>query len=103
MDRSRRHTGAPAKVSHVSGGLRCDGNGSWNFGFDRIFAADAASDCVRGVAVIPCGEECAPPNRVEIRCETNGTMKGKPKAQRSAIDYWRLWIELGASIDMSPG
>ena len=52
MDASKRHSGAFAKVSHMSGGLSRDWNRSWIFGVNREIPEDATCDPMPGVAVI---------------------------------------------------
>src|SRR4030095_7887534 len=49
----------------------------WNraFGINRHVPAAAAGDCMRGIAVVPCGETCAPPRRLAIHNGRNSTMK----------------------------
>ena len=75
MDGSGCHPGAVAKVPRMSGGLRCDWDRSRAFGINRNVSADASCIPVRGVADLPCGEACAPSNRIHIPDEKNSTMK----------------------------
>ena len=66
MDGSGRHPGAVAKVPRMPGGLRCNWDRSRTLGVNCNVSADAACTLVRGVAVIPCSETSAPPNRIHV-------------------------------------
>ena len=75
MDGSRHHSGDVAKMPRMSSGLRCDWDRSRAFGVNRNVSADASCIPMCGVADLPCGEACAPPNRIHIPNERNSTMK----------------------------
>jgi hypothetical protein len=58
MASSRRYPGTVAKVSHLSGGLRWDGNRTRDFRFNRIVTAVTSRDLVPGVACTCCVKAC---------------------------------------------
>jgi hypothetical protein len=60
MDRTEQHSGAFAKVSTVSGGLRSPWNRSWHFAANRNVPKDAAGGPVHCGPVIHFGKTYAP-------------------------------------------